>query len=257
MYDWQRGGKVRLTGGSGVNTFPTWSPDGQHVVFQSGGQLFSARADNAEPPQPLTISTTSRYPTHFSPDGHQLLFYELKAGRGSVIQSLPVKNESGRLRAGEPQLLRELSGQAPAPAVSPDNRWAAYASSESGVYEVYVRAFPDDGRQWPISTGGGTYPVWSCTGKELFYRTEDQLLMVVGYTQAGSSFVADKPRPWSKTRLFDTGLTQNFDLAPDGQRFAVLMPAEPGAAQLQTMLILNFFDEVRRRVAAGRNAPMK
>jgi hypothetical protein len=91
----------------------------------------------------------------------------------------------------------------------------------------------------------------------LFYRTEDQFLMVAGYTLAGGSFVAGKPRLWSKTRLFDTGLTQNFDLAPDGQRFAVVMPAdgqESGATQLQMMLVLNFFDEVRRRVAAARSA---
>ena len=88
----------------------------------------------------------------------------------------------------------------------------------------------------------------------MFYRTEDQFLMVVSYTQAGGSFKPGKPRLWSRTRLFQTGNTHNFDLAPDGQRFAVLLPAEgadPGA-QLQTMLMLNFFDEVRRRVAAGR-----
>ena len=89
---------------------------------------------------------------------------------------------------------------------------------------------------------------------ELFYRTESQFLMVVDYTLAGGSFVPGKPRLWSRTRLFDTGLTRNFDLAPAGQRFAVLMPAEgpqPEAIPLRTTLILNFFDEVRRRVAAA------
>jgi serine/threonine-protein kinase len=257
VYDWQGGRKIKLSAGSGVSGFPTWSPDGQYVVFHSAGQLFSARADSAEPPQPLTTSTSSRLPSSFTPDGRHLLFYELKAGGGSLIQSLPVKSESGMLRSGEPQLLRESSASIPVPAVSPDGRWVAYASSESGAYEVYVRAFPDDGRQWPISTGGGSFPTWSRTGNELFYRTEDQFLMVAGYTLAGGSFVAGKPRLWSKTRLFDTGLTQNFDLAPDGQRFAVVMPAdgqESGATQLQMMLVLNFFDEVRRRVAAARSA---
>jgi serine/threonine-protein kinase len=140
----------------------------------------------------------------------------------------------------------------PYPAFSPDGRWLAYASSESGVYEVYVRAFPDRGRQWPISTDGGTLPVWSRTGNKLFYRTEDNRLMVSTYTVVGDSFVAGKPRLWSDTRLFNTGLTQNFDLAPDAERFAVLMsPDSPELRVTQHILVLNFFEEVRRRVGAG------
>jgi len=94
-------------------------------------------------------------------------------------------------------------------------------------------------------------PVWS-RGNELFYRTEDNRLMVSTYTVVGDSFVAGKPRLWSDTRLFNMGLTQNFDLAPDGKRFAVLMSAEgPELRRTRHMLVLNFFEEVRRRVAAG------
>jgi serine/threonine-protein kinase len=153
---------------------------------------------------------------------------------------------------GEPITFRELSAGNPVPTVSRDGRWVAYASIESGIYEVYVRAFPDTGRQWPVSTGGGSFPVWSSTGNELFYRTEDQYLMVTRYSADGDSFVAEKPRVWSNTRIFNTGLIQNFAPAPDGKRFAVLMPAEgpqPGTTQRNAMLVLNFFDEVRRRVA--------
>ena len=94
-----------------------------------------------------------RFASSFSPDVRHLLFYELKAGGGSLMQSLPIRSESSTLRAGEPRLLRELSGTTPDPAISPHGRWVAYASSETGAYEVYVRTFPDDGRQWPISTG--------------------------------------------------------------------------------------------------------
>jgi serine/threonine-protein kinase len=117
------------------------------------------------------------------------------------------------------------------------------------VYEVYVRAFPDDGRQWAISTEGGSFPVWSRAANELFYRTEDQLLMVTSYTVVGNSFVAGKPRVWSDRRLSNTGLTLNFDVAPDGKRFAALMPLEssvPREPQRHVMLVLNFFDELRR-----------
>jgi len=136
------------------------------------------------------------------------------------------------------------------PAFSPDGRWLAYASSESGIYEVYVRAYPDKGSQWQISNSGGTMPVWSPNGQELFYRTEDQRIMVATYVVKGGSFVAAKPRVWAPTPLANLGLTPNFDLAPDGKRFAVVMPAEspdPREVQSHATLALNFLDEVRRR----------
>ena len=94
--------------------------------------------------------------------------------------------------------------------------------------------------------------MWSRSGNELFYRTEDNQLMVSAYTIVGESFMAGKPRLWSDTRLFNMGLTQNFDLAPDGKRFAVLMSAEGKELRgTPHMLVLNFFEEVRRRVGAG------
>ena len=178
IYDPQRGTKTRVTAGTGVNTLPIWSTDGRYVVFQSGGQLHWVSADGADRPQPLIKTAGPAFPTSFTPDGRQLLFYTLKTGGGSVIQTVPIESQSGRLKAGQPHVLREFSAGVPIPTVSPDGRWVAYASTESGVYEVYVRAFPDIGRQWAISTGGGTFPVWSRTANELFYRTEDQFLMV-------------------------------------------------------------------------------
>jgi serine/threonine-protein kinase len=254
VYDWRRGSKTRLTDGQGINSYPIWTPDGQHIVFQSAGQLYWTRADGAHPPQPLAASERLRLPASLSPDGKRLLLAELNREGGSLIQTMTVESSSGQLRAGQPELFRKLPSGNPFPSFSPDGRWIAYASAESGVYEVYVRAFPDDGRQWPISTGGGNFPVWSRTAKELFYRTEDQFLMVVSYS-AGDGFEAARPRLWSPKRLFNTGLVQNFDLAPDGRRFAALMlreDPEQRDTQSHVMLVLNFFDEVRRRVG-GRN----
>jgi len=114
---------------------------------------------------------------------------------------------------------------------------------------VYVRAFPDNGTRWLISNGGGTMPVWSRNGRELFYRTEDNRIMVTTYAVRGDTFVADRPRLWSDARLANTGMTPNFDLAPDGRRFVVLMPAEgagPPDVQSHVTLVVNFFDELRR-----------
>ena len=249
VYDRQRGSRTRLTESSGVNTYPRWSPDGQYVVFQSAGRLFWTRADGAERPQPLTKAQSLQFPESFTLDGKRLAFSEQdRDGRG-VIQTMAIESTANGLRGGEPELFRRTPSGNPYPAFSPDGRWLAYASSESGVYEVYVRAFPDRGRQWPISTGGGTLPMWSRSGNDLFYRTEDNRLMVSTYTVEGDSFVAGRPRLWSNTRLFNVGLTQNFDLAPDGKRFAVLMSADgPELRRTQHTLLLNFFEEVRRRV---------
>jgi serine/threonine-protein kinase len=254
VYDWERGTRTRLTAPPGVNAYPVWSPDGQYIVFQSAGRLFWTRADGAERPQPLTKSQNLQFPSSFTADGKRLAFYEVNPGRGGSIQTVPIAIDAGQPRAGEPQLFRQTPSANSFPEFSPDGRWLAYASSESGIYEVYVRAFPDRGKQSQISTGGGNVPVWSRAGNELFYRTDDHRLMVTTYTVTGDSFVAGKTRLWSDKKILNFGLDRSFDLAPDGKRFAVVMSAknpEPQETQRNVMLVLNFFDEVRRRVAAG------
>ena len=94
-------------------------------------------------------------------------------------------------------------------------------------------------------------PVWSRNGRQLFYRTLDNRIMVATYTTKGDAFAAEKPRLWAERRFLDTGTLPNFDLAPDGKRFAVLMaPGEEAEQQAQTHVtfLLNFFDELRRKV---------
>src|SRR5207245_992659 len=168
------------------------------------------------------------------------------------IRTVSVESSSDQMRAGEPQVFLKTSAIQNFATFSPDGRWLAYGDAPAGSYEVYVRAFPDKGTQVQISNAGGTMPLWSRNGRELFYRTEDQRIMVVNYLVRGESFVADKPRVWFGKQLANTGLAINFDLAPDGKRFVVLMPAEspePRESQSHVMIVTNFFDEVRRRVA--------
>jgi len=136
------------------------------------------------------------------------------------------------------------------PSFSPDGKWIAYSSNEQGAFQVYVRAFPDRGGRWPISNAGGVYQVWSRNGHDLFFRTEDNHLMVTSYTVKGDTFVADKPRVWSEKRLANVGLFQNYDVSPNGNRVAALMPVDaPGEQKAQNHVVFleNFFDEVRRR----------
>jgi Tol biopolymer transport system component len=243
IHDVQRGGRARLTSGTGVNSYPVWSPDGQVVVFSAGGGgIYWTRADGAGRPLPLTETTTRmQLPSSFTPDGKRLVYSEHEEGRAR-IQTLPLQYEAGQLRPGRPELFLQISGTAPFPAFSPDGRWLAYADSESGRYEVYVRAFPDRGTKWQISNSGGTMPLWSRNGRELFYRTEDSQVMVVDYSIRGDALVAQKPRVWSERRLANTGLSLNLDLAPGGDRLLALMPAgssEPRGPQRHVTLVLN------------------
>jgi serine/threonine-protein kinase len=122
-----------------------------------------------------------------------------------------------------------------------------------------VRPFPGGGAsgsgKWPISTGGGQFPIWSRDGRELFYEGLDNRIMAAAYTAKGDSFAAEKPRPWSNTQLLEIDGHQNLDVTPDGRRFVVAQRAdwtgEPKRS-LHVTFLLNFFDEVRRRVSARR-----
>jgi len=130
------------------------------------------------------------------------------------------------------------------PNFSPDGRWLAYESNETGRYEVYVRPFRDRGNGWRISTDGGTFPTWSQTKGELFYGIDGQI-MVAAYTVDGDTFRAQKPRPLPNVRYPPAGPARMFDLHPDGERFAVapVQDAPPGD---KVVVILNFFEALQR-----------
>lgn len=248
VYNWERRLSTRLSQGSGIHQSPVWHPNGQYVVFNGPGGMFWARADGVGTPQALTKSRYSQNPNSFSQDGKRLAFSELNPGGGADIRILPVDVGSGQLSAGVPESFLRTPAAAPSIAFSPDGRWLAYSSTESGAYQVYVRAYPYRGSTRQISDSPSAFPMWSPNGRELFYRTVGGRIMVVNYTATGDSFEPDKPRPWTSQVLADLGNNRTVDLSPDGNRFAVLISGE---RQSHVMVLVNFFDEVRRRVARG------
>ena len=256
VYDWQRGIQTRLTNGR-VTRSPLWSPDGDLVVFADSGGIFAARPDGGAAPAQLTHSNNRQVPGAFTINGQQLILTELEEGQDARSLLLPLEGNGAAMRAADPQpLFRNLGGGTGSPAFSPDGKWLAYSNTGGGNIEVYVRAFPDDGKQVQVSNSSGGIPIWSRNAHELFYRTQDQRIMAVSYSVQNGAFIPERPRPWSPKAIANVGDNQNLDLVPDGKRFVVLMPAESAEEReirSHVTLVMNFFEEVQRRVAGRPN----
>ena len=138
---------------------------------------------------------------------------------------------------------------------SPDGRWLAYMSNDSGAYQVYVEAFPHKGAKRQVSIDRGGYPAWSRSGNELFFwgLGRDGPLMVASYRTRGDAFVPDQPRVYSK-KVVGFGTTRSYDPAPDGKHIVALAAADTAEGPHDRVIfLLNFFDELRRRVPVGVN----
>ena len=253
VYDIGRDSMQPVTFGGRSIQFPVWTHDSRYIVFTDGvgGTGMSwTRADGASAPQRLTETKNGQFPWSFSPDGKRLAYAEFPGGSGD-LWTMPIEYDGNGLRAGQPELFLQTPTNELYPAFSPDGRWIAYRSFESGISEIYVRAFPNKGGgKWMISTGGGAVPIWSPNGRELFYRTDDQRIMVVDYTQDKDAFFPGKPRPWNDVRLADNN-QRNLDITRDGKRFLALFPVETPEAQAlrnHVAFLQNFSDELRRRI---------
>jgi len=240
------------------NRWPVWTPDGKNIVFQSTNPaapgMYWIRSDGSGEAQRLTEGKPIEYPISFSPDGKRLAFTQTGNAGGPAIFTAPIEGDAGHPKLGKADRFLGTPFAQVHPAFSPDGRWLAYASNESGIFEVYVRPFHGPGGVSQISAGGGGYPVWSRDGRELLFETLDQRVMAVSYTAKGDSFAAGKPRAWSEIRLLETGDTANYDLAPDGKRLAAIVADDAGSEKGPTHLafLLNFFDELRRRATASK-----
>ena len=233
--DMEHGGtETRLTFDASSNQYPTWSPDGSRVAFGSNRKGTSGlylRASNGIGQDELLLeSTDAKFPTDWSRDGRFLVFYQRDAKTNEDLWALPLAGE----RKPIPLLrtdYRETQGQ-----LSPDSRWLAYSSNESGNLQVYVQPFapgwdkPMTGK-WQISTTGGVQPRWRGDGKELFYAALDRKLMAVEVRATAQGF--DRGTPQALFELRATVGGGNADLATsyapsaDGKRF--LMTVAQGA----------------------------
>ncbi len=229
-YDFVRQTRSRLTTDPAPDTRPLWTPDGQRIVFTSRRagypELFWRAADGTGRDERLLTRAQNLIDLRandWSADGGQLLFSELPPSQRGAIGQIAIE------RASDPSLL--LTGEDFSysyAAVSPNGRWIAYVSTMSTRPEVYVERYPELGDRQQISTGGGTRPLWSRDGRELFFSTNNGQMLVVP-VQLGTTLVFGRPQVLFEFPMFITGGSQPYDIAPDG-RFLVIQRGQVDGA---------------------------
>ena len=252
VYDVDRGTPTQITfmgpGGREV----AWAPDSKHLVFGDGSALWWIRADGSGQPQKILDHANNPRPGFFAADG-RLVYAPANSGGLPDTWTLPMDlsdAEHPKPGKAEPFLADDPQIVEVDPAFSPDGKFIAYASNESGSEEIYVRPFPGPGGKWKISTAGGKFPVFARATRELFFLGGDDRIWVADYTIQDGAFNAGQARAWSPTKVARDGVRQNFDISADGKR-AVVFPApvvEKQEGNLHATFLFNFFDEVRRRV---------
>ena len=232
-----------------------WSPDGKHLVYgaetDEGSGLWWVRADGSGGAQRLLLDPKLPLrPQSFSPDG-RILVYSSSPGDYPDLWTLPLDlADPEHPKAGTPQPylttpVVEVDG-----VLSPDGRWMAYASSESGREELFVRPFPlgsNGGGKFRISSDGGKFPSWSPAGHELFFLGADDRIMVTEYRVKGQEFENAKPHAWCGTPIFRTTVIRSLALAPDGKRFVVFPRQAEQKGPAHVNFVVNFFEELRHK----------
>jgi serine/threonine-protein kinase len=250
VYEVDRQNSTRLTL-EGWSVWPVWAPDGKSLLVSnitSGIEnLARLRADGSGALERLTTSKYPQSPASWSAFGNVVAFVETH----KAINQIWVLPMDGGY---EPKLFLQAPFSLSHPDFSPDGRWLAYVSAESGANEVYVQPYPGPGDKIRVSTDRGNGPVWAKTGRELFYRRNINVnnnvmvqTMLVDIDTTGS-FHANKPRVLFEGQYGQATPLRGYDIAPDGQRFIMTTRGSPEPPITQMHVILNWTEELKRLV---------
>jgi serine/threonine-protein kinase len=269
LYDLARESPTRLGTAPGNGMTPTWddmapswSPDGRLLVFTRGHTLGGTNLmwmptdGSAEPQKFYEFPKGFVAATSWSRDAKRVALVEYELGGEKLqVRMLPVLyTPASAVRgpclqaAGEPMTIANASGQAWQAMLSPDARWLAYTSDESGRNEVYVRAAEPGGGRWQVSSEGGLQPHWSANGKELYYRIGDK--MMVSSVSAQPTFSSGRPRVLFEGSFLLGGAVNDYDLTPDGREFLMLRDDSPHRGLTEYKVVLNWFQELKELEAA-------
>jgi eukaryotic-like serine/threonine-protein kinase len=253
VHDLSRGVTTRLTF-EGRNARAIWAPDGSRITYVSAiagsENLFRRPSDGSGNADRLSASESQQAPGAWTPDGKTLLFMQGDPSTGYDIWTLSLEGD----RRPHPFLQTPFNEQYAD--LSPDGRWLAYASNQSGRIEVYVQPYPGPGARQQISVNGGTAPAWSRDGRELFYMTAPSLggqaaltKMMVVPVQLKPTFTAGTPRMLFEGRYGMTASIRGYDVAPDGRRFLMVQQKERPATRVADMVIVqNWIEELKQKV---------
>ncbi len=258
VHDLERDVPTRVTFGEGYDADIAWSPDGRYLAFTSDREdgvhtIFRKRSDGSGQAEILLEPGRHTFPSPLSwhPDGSRLIFTASDSDGGQ--QDLWILD----IETGETELLFASDRRENEAVYSPDGRWVAYSSGESGTSEVYVRAERAEGK-WQISSQGGAQPRWSRDGSELYYRSPNGLMAVE--VDTGESFRAGRPEFLFEGPLGDMSGVQlpgyifpDYDVGPDG-RFVVFQRREEGdAGARRIQFVTGWFSELRSLTSSGEN----
>jgi serine/threonine-protein kinase len=242
--------------------FVTWHPDGERVTFTGADDdLYWMRADGSGEAERLTGSDANaqsspqiQVPTSWSPDGRTLLFTQRLGSAASVNRDIWTLTLGDSTSPARPFLMSDADESSAE--LSPNGRYLAYESNQSGRSEVYVQPFPGPGRRELVSTDGGGQPVWARNGRELFYRASGpgpmMRMMAVDVT-LGNVFTAGRARVlWQAMRARYPGGTggRTYDVSPDGRRFLMIQQRDsaPQPPVTHVVLVQNWLEELKRLV---------
>ncbi|MDA1236314.1 MAG: hypothetical protein O3A53_16140 [Acidobacteria bacterium] len=256
VHDLIRSTKTRLTFDAGPERTPAWSPSGDEIVYwlqgADGSSLLRKTADGTGEAVVLVEAKDFLPSPDWSRDGRYLADSERNAQTGYDIRYFQFASDG---TVSEPVTFLGTPAGESTSMLSPDGRFLAYVSNESGRTEVYVRPFPDGAGRWQASVEGGTQPRWSRDGRELYYVQTETLMSVSVST--GQGVTLGQPRPlFQSNGLRSANSPPTYDVSPDGQRFvtiASLGEIQPGASEQgepeppKIRIVLNWAEEFRDR----------
>lgn len=233
LYDVAGGGRTRFTSDPEDENWLIWSPDGKRVVFNSFGreslELRESPSSEARTDAVLLDDREGKWPVSWSPDGRFILVVKNSAGTSNDVWVLPLSGER------KPYPFLQTAVAENWAAFSPDGKWVAFSSTETGQAEVYVTPFPAGGRRWRVSTDGGSQARWRRDGREIFYLAPDRMLMAAAVSGQGAEFTVGPVERLFEFR-FPYGQYHAFDVSADGQRFLLnRLIVSPGGAAVAAL----------------------